>query len=100
MKIEKESLGYEKREYMSDVLSVPLDKLQAGLSVVGKNKNKTEINGLNVMNGLISILVRLLDLQMIISDELLMLCWEYYNNMNDNNNITKDEFLKLFIWCK
>ena len=37
------------------------------------------------MNGLISILARLIDLRMIISDELLMLCWEYYNSINDSN---------------
>ena len=71
------------REYMSDVLYVPLDKLQCVLSIVGKNQSK--INGLNVMNGIISIVARLIDLRMIISDELLMLCWEYYNSINDSN---------------
>ena len=84
MKTKEDRLKYgSEREYMSDVLYVPLNKLQGVLSVVSKNQN--EINGLNVMNGIVSILMRLIDLSMIISDELLMLCCEYYNNINDSN---------------
>ena len=65
---------------------------------MGKNKNG--INGLNVMNGILSSVMRLIDKRMIISDQLLMLCWIYYNVIDNNNNynknttnISKNEFL-------
>ena len=105
MNTKQEELHYAKRTYMSDVLYVSLDKLQTVLSVVGKNKTKN-INGVNVMHGVLSVLKVLLDKRMIISDELLMLCWVYYNVIDNNRNKNtklrneidignyKDEFLK------
>ena len=112
MKIKQEKLGNSKREFMSDVLYVPLDKLQPALSVVGINENEinktNEINGANVMNGILSSSMRLLDKRMIISDELLVLCWVYYNVIDDINDsksnkisisYSKDEFLQHLLNC-
>ena len=109
MKIEQEFLNGSCRPYMTDVLYVQFDKLQAVLSVVGENKK--EMNAINVMNTILSILIKLIDTRMIISDELLMLCWVYYNVIDNNKsrskhimveteiNISKDEFLKHLLNC-
>ena len=106
MKITHEQLFTTNVEFMTDVLYVPLDKLQGRLSVVGKTQN-----GINVMNGVLSILIQLLDTRMIISDELLMLCWVYYNAIDNKNNkntkiqlqseinISKDKFLQHLLNC-
>ena len=41
LKIKQKRFKYgSEREYMSDVLYVPLDKLQCVLSIVGKNQSK------------------------------------------------------------
>ena len=94
IKVENEMLGppLHQRKFASNVLYTPLDKLKDVLSVVDKNG----MNGINVMNVILCILTRLIDTKMIISDEIMILCWTYYNSIDTNKNkisISKKEFL-------
>ena len=93
IKIEKHTAT--RRDFMSDELYVKLDKLKHGLSVIGK-----EVNGLSIMNGIVPAVIKLIDTKMAISDDLIILCWQYCNRSKNTDNTTSDEtFLNDLLNC-
>ena len=65
------------RDFMSDVLYVKLDKLTLGLGV--NEKGGINLNGRNVANGIVSVIMKLIDTKMIINDDLVILSWIFCN---------------------
>ena len=86
------------RYYMNDELYYRLGKLTSGLSIVGDDDVK---NGLNIINGIISVVMKLIETKMIIQDELVILSWIYCNycSRSGSNSDIKNKFLDSLIYC-
>ena len=100
VKSEKEKLEYflkHVRDYMSDELYVKLDQLERGLSVID---NKTRINGTDTMDSILSVVMKLIDTKMVISDDLIILSWIFCNSNSDTSGDNKHElFLNDLLNC-
>ena len=87
-------------EFMSDQFYVKLDKLKDTLSVIDSDQFDHKINGVSVVNGIVSVVMKLMDTKMVISDDLMLLCWIYCDSIRSSkNNAVKNQFLKSLLNC-
>ena len=93
----KHELRYDKhsnaRDFMTDLLYRKLNELKRGLLV-----NDKEINGVNVMNGIVSVVMKLIDTKMVINDDLMILTWMYCNS-NEKGELFVQHLLNCVTDC-
>ena len=107
---------YKIKHFMTDELYYSINQLKSGLLAItdhdDKKQDKKEDefeqqpelgtignSGNNVMNGIISVVNKLINTKMVIGDDLLVLSWIYCQNNSNNSNNNSQLFLDNLLKC-